>query len=405
MRNMTLTLLITVLISASTSYALTGPATTHGNISVGKFYTWNMTPHTSYPDHWPNQWCSGAKLTDEDLGQTWPLDQWIDWLGYEAYTLEIVLDLGKVYNIDEIRIRLCSRLDYGIKLPDQIRIYTRQSTSESWQQCGTSLGPWTDSQSYNPVWIGHDNLTEQARFVKYELDGPVDSHMFISEIEVYGDIVNSWKEVPDWGTYQGAYPSSSYCYLQIRDYEAISQKQSSMALWYANMGASDFSSYLAPLWTSQYGLSLDLDYAGARYLQVGWEPEANITAQNVASGYYDSYFTTFFLESIFYSYRGGNDDPVWFRPLSEMNGGWTFPGNTAAWGGDPLNFRRAWRRMYNVAEQVGAADHHIFLWSPNGYTYNGTEHMPDKYYPGDQYVDWVGLSLYVQVQRPIPTIS
>lgn len=391
-----------LLIFSAVSYAIQGPTTTYCNLSVGKFYTYNLTPNASYSDRWGNKWTDGARLTDEELGQNWPLTEWMGWFSGDAYTLEIVLDLGKVNSVDLIRLNTCSRLGYGIEYPVEVRFYYRQSSSDQWQMYGGAKDPGANTQGYSPVWIEEQGDAVDARYIKFELDGPASAHMFVSEIEVYGDYLNSWKNVPDWGCIHGAYPSNTQYYMSIGTYENVTQKPMSMALWYANMGASNFKDYLGGLWRSQYGLSYNIDYQGARYLEVGWEPEGYITAEDVASGYYDSYFETFFLESIDYSNRGGNMDPVWLRPMSEMNGGWTFVGNAAAWGGDPLNFRRAWRRMFNAAEQVGADTEHIFLWSPNGYTYNGEDHMPDKYYPGDQYVDWVGLSLYVQGTVPYP---
>lgn len=393
---------MTACLGFTMTYAVDGPATTYGNLSVGKFYTYQLAPHASYPDRWPNQWCSGAKLTDENLGQGWPLDDWVDWLEQEDYTLEIVLDLGSVCEVDKLRVMLTSRLDWGIQFPSAVRFYYKTDLSDSWQQYGISQSCGGDTAGYSAKWVTVQDNFESMRYIKYELDGPVEAHMFVGEIEAWGNIENSWKAVPDWGCYQGAFPSNSTGSMFISTYEGVADKQMSMALWYANMGASDFKDYFGSLWRSQYGLSYNIDYQGARFLEVGWEPETNITAENIASGYYDSYFNTFFEESVDYSHRLGNTDPVWLRPMSEMNGGWTFPGNAAAWGGHPQEFRWAWRRMFNIAQQVGAADHHIFIWSPNGYTYSGEEHMPNHYYPGDQYVDWVGISVYEQGEIPYP---
>ncbi|AQQ71764.1 Beta-mannanase [Limihaloglobus sulfuriphilus] len=378
-----------------------GRAVTYGNLSVGKFYNVSRAPHSSYPDRWANDWCSGAKLTDEDTGIAWPLDQWVGWYDEGVYSLDIILDLGKVYEVDKLRIRLSSRQQYGIEFADSVQFYTRSDTSEQWQAYGSAVTNLEESYSYQAQWVEQQAGTVNARYIKYELISPESAHMFISEIEAWGNIANSWKHVPDWGCYHGAYASNTNYWMSLGTFENQIQKQSSITLWYASMGASNFKDYLGSLWKSQYGLTYNLDYSGARLLEVGWEPQANITAEDIAGGYYDQYFETFFTESIDYANRNGNTDPVWLRPMSEMNGGWTFPPNAAAWGGDHLNFRRAWRRMFNIAEQVGTEPHHIFVWSPNGYTYSSL-HMPDNYYPGDQYVDWLGISIYPQGESPYP---
>ena len=51
--------------------------------------------------------------------------------------------------------------------------------------------------------------------------------------------------------------------------------------------------------------------------------------------------------------------------------------------------------MYNIAEQTGAAARHIFVWSANDVSFpQASWNRIENYYPGDQYVDWVGTSCY-----------
>ena len=81
--------------------------------------------------------------------------------------------------------------------------------------------------------------------------------------------------------------------------------------------------------------------------------------------------------------------PIWFRPANEMDGSWT------PYYGDPTNYVKAWRRMYNIAEQLGVTAYNVFVWSPNSVSMPGTEANAMKnYYPGDMYVDWLGVSCY-----------
>jgi len=52
--------------------------------------------------------------------------------------------------------------------------------------------------------------------------------------------------------------------------------------------------------------------------------------------------------------------------------------------------------LYNIAEQAGATgDQQIFVWAPD--VHNVEDGGPEDlrvYYPGPQYVDWIGFSLY-----------
>ncbi|MFQ5494146.1 MAG: glycoside hydrolase family 26 protein, partial [Phycisphaerae bacterium] len=74
--------------------------------------------------------------------------------------------------------------------------------------------------------------------------------------------------------------------------------------------------------------------------------------------------------------------------------GFEFNGNWFTWGGDPEGLVTAWRRAHDIFRKVGA-DNVEWVWSPNVVS------VPDKpgndmhrYYPGDQFVDWVGVDGY-----------
>lgn len=81
--------------------------------------------------------------------------------------------------------------------------------------------------------------------------------------------------------------------------------------------------------------------------------------------------------------------PIWFRPANErMEAGLRITEI-------PPNYVKAWRRMYNIAEQLGVTAYNVFVWSPNSVSMPGTEANAMKnYYPGDMYVDWLGVSCY-----------
>ncbi len=73
----------------------------------------------------------------------------------------------------------------------------------------------------------------------------------------------------------------------------------------------------------------------------------------------------------------------------EMNGSWYPWGTTAT---DPADFKRAWRRIHDIFLDVGATNV-IWVWSPN--VVNPVPEIPLKpLYPGDSYVDWIGVIGY-----------
>lgn len=65
------------------------------------------------------------------------------------------------------------------------------------------------------------------------------------------------------------------------------------------------------------------------------------------------------------------------------------PWTPHTWGGQPRGYIKAWRHLWEVCEASGA--NRYITWVPSFYAGHGASH----YYPGDQYVDWVGISCYL----------
>jgi hypothetical protein len=90
--------------------------------------------------------------------------------------------------------------------------------------------------------------------------------------------------------------------------------------------------------------------------------------------------------------------PLFIRWAWEMNGDWT------EWSG-PRNetqglhdgaskYVRAWRRVHDLFVTEGATNV-SWIWAPNGLSVPATRwNAAAAYYPGDAYVDWVGVSAY-----------
>lgn len=73
---------------------------------------------------------------------------------------------------------------------------------------------------------------------------------------------------------------------------------------------------------------------------------------------------------------------VMFRPFHEMNGGWFWWGNQERYG-------ELWRLTHNYLVQQKGLTKLLWCWSPSA------GHTPfDRYYPGDEYVDLLGLDAY-----------
>ena len=88
------------------------------------------------------------------------------------------------------------------------------------------------------------------------------------------------------------------------------------------------------------------------------------------------------------------DHPVLFRLFNEMNGDWCpYSGyNTSK---DTLIYKEVYKYVYGIFEEQGANKNTIWIWNPNAESFpNFKWNHSLMYYPGDDYVDIVGMTAY-----------
>ena len=128
---------------------------------------------------------------------------------------------------------------------------------------------------------------------------------------------------------------------------------------------------------------------GALYY-IAWEPFGVSVAQ-VGQGRSDAYITTF--ARAIRAYR----HPVAISFGHEMNGYW-YPWGTTGTGSTPADFVAAWRHIHDLFARAGAGNV-IWVWNPN--VINPVPAVRLKpYWPGDAYVDWVGVTGYFAATGP-----
>lgn len=159
-----------------------------------------------------------------------------------------------------------------------------------------------------------------------------------------------------WGAFTGGTTAS------LNTFSTLVGKQPNLVGVFIGDGdsfTSDFSSF----------------FSTGKTLVVYWE--SNLTAKQIANGSADTFVSNWAKQIKAY---GG---PVVLAPLDEMNGDWS------AYNGDPINYKAAWIRVHNLFAGVTNVKF--------AYTVNNTSE-PDVasngvtiYYPGDAYVDIVGI--------------
>lgn len=116
----------------------------------------------------------------------------------------------------------------------------------------------------------------------------------------------------------------------------------------------------------------------------------------IARGDYDAYLRQFAGDIV------RTNLPVVIRFGHEMNGGWYgWSAGRTDWNNSPEKYTAAWKHVWDVFQSVGANENAIWLWSPSRVdnlkpsATNGVTALAADY-PGDQYVDWVGASVYLR---------
>lgn len=74
--------------------------------------------------------------------------------------------------------------------------------------------------------------------------------------------------------------------------------------------------------------------------------------------------------------------PIFLRWASEMNGPWT------KYSGDPALYREKFALVSQIMKEE--APNVAMVWTP----FAEPQNLIDQYYPGDEWVDWVGLNIY-----------
>ena len=177
---------------------------------------------------------------------------------------------------------------------------------------------------------------------------------------------------------------------QIADYNAAAGKKISVVTWFA----SAYENGRMTNWSQNYAPNL------ARVKRLGAVSLIKFSTQDyaydkthkaadlklIANGTWDEYFK----QSATAIKRFGG--PVFISINHEMNGNWypysqAYPGSqtTAA------DYVAAWKRIVDIFNKNGA-DNVAWVWSPNVPDVGGVSYQ--NYYPGDAYVDWIGVSLY-----------
>jgi beta-mannanase len=208
----------------------------------------------------------------------------------------------------------------------------------------------------------------------------------VSAIEVLNIDYNSKALL---GSYYG---NQGFNMAQVKDLETWQGKR--------NAVINLFQSWCQTENTDVFTRQLPNIWANGNVPLVTWEPfycTATDTPSDVAiraaNGQYDAYLNDFtdrlklWLAGPDGVYGTADDRRIYFRLAHEMNGNW-YP-----WSGNPTAYIAMWQHVKSTFESKGIdISHAQFMWVIN--VGDKGSYKAEQYYPGDGYVDWVGVDGY-----------
>ena len=173
-------------------------------------------------------------------------------------------------------------------------------------------------------------------------------------------------------------PWSSTYYADVDAFTSAVGHRPGVVMWYRNPSLPLFDA-----------TRMNALHNGGSTPMVTFEPSGWSLA-SIASGSHDAYFTAAAATAKTLGY------PFYLRFAHEMNGAWY------AWGQQPTDYVNAWRHVRNLFDAAGVTNVRWF-WCPNAT--NGSAQPVSWFFPGESYVDAVGIDTYNNSRSGTPTLS
>lgn len=161
----------------------------------------------------------------------------------------------------------------------------------------------------------------------------------------------------------------------LSSFQTMIGKNLAVVLWYVH-------------WNDPFpATEAELVYKNGSVPLITWEPWISGALDEIAAGSFENYIRDFI--------RSAKDwgKPLFLRFAHEMNGNW-YPWDGFHNDSDPGKYKQAWLYIYNVRKELGA-DNIALVWCPNNTNQpDASWNKISAYYPGDEYVDWVGMDGY-----------
>lgn len=163
--------------------------------------------------------------------------------------------------------------------------------------------------------------------------------------------------------------------------EGVAHKHLSVIMWYCDWKHDPVSPTQLKA-VSQRGSVPEITWEPWDYTKGAYSRHSEYSLRSIADGAHDGYIRSWARGLAAYGKE------VRLRFAQEMNGNW-YPWSARAYGNSPAEFVAAWRHVHDLFRAAGA-ENVVWVWSPVAIPAS----IDAEEYPGDRYVDMVGLSLF-----------
>ena len=195
----------------------------------------------------------------------------------------------------------------------------------------------------------------------------------------YGKYLSEFVAGLSWGIFEP--DSANFDYSVVRGYEEAFGYKFPVVLTYTQVTSkkSNLAERLSMAWNEGKVTELTLQMTALDSGNMMYE---------LLAGQYDDFLNEYAKIIADFGH------PVMFRPLNEMNGDWCVYSayHTCK---DTEIYKAVYRYIYDIFKKHGALANTIWVWNPNSRSFpNYKWNDAFMYYPGDEYVDVVGMTAY-----------
>ncbi|CAA6812266.1 MAG: Glycosyl hydrolase family 26/Calx-beta domain, partial [uncultured Thiotrichaceae bacterium] len=253
------------------------------------------------------------------------------------------------------------------------------------------------SSCYNDATISTKRFIhlEQSADVRSNHRDDIANYIDQTLTEYFSQTANPFHSNTLLGIYHG---NQGWFIDDITALEAWQEKKNAVITLFANFNPDQqnnvFTHQLPNLWNN------------GNIPLISWEPYLQATGtpdsieRDIVNGDHDIYLNSWisdlkiFLSGPDSTFNTADDRRIYLRLAHEMNGNW-YPWSAVNADESPQDYIAMWRHIHDIFTGMDIGKNHVqWIWSTSATDHNAYPRMVEHYYPGDEYVDWLGVDGY-----------